>query len=166
MRINCVNLLILTLILPGCTHRAPLNTSANDGRASANAKTIATLNVAANNPNHSIIHRSQAIFTLFRGFIKPGCPVQDVQAILRDPRWLDHSDQQVSAARALDQLRCSSAEMLTALPLDKDKPSAIICHTVKGKGVPYAENNMAWHHQNKVSAADADKLIAALEANV
>src|SRR5437868_9234780 len=91
MRINCVNLLILTLILPGCTHRAPLNTSANDGRASANAKTIATLNVAANNPNHSIIHRSQAIFTLFRGFIKPGCPVQDVQAILRDPRWLDHA---------------------------------------------------------------------------
>ena len=56
-------------------------------------------------------------------------------------------------------------EVLTTLPLDKDKPTAIICHTVKGKGVAYAENNMAWHHQNKVTAADADKLIEALEAN-
>jgi transketolase len=55
-------------------------------------------------------------------------------------------------------------EVLTALPLDATKPSAIICHTVKGKGVPYAENNMAWHHQNKVTAADADKLLQALEA--
>jgi transketolase len=55
-------------------------------------------------------------------------------------------------------------DVLTALPLDKNKPTAIICHTVKGKGVAYAENNMAWHHQNKVSAADAEKLIEALEA--
>src|SRR5665213_799173 len=39
-------------------------------------------------------------------------------------------------------------EVLTKLPLDANKPSAIICHTVKGKGVAYAENNMAWHHQN------------------
>ena len=57
-------------------------------------------------------------------------------------------------------------DVLTTLPLDPSKPSAIICHTVKGKGVAYAENNMAWHHQNKVSAADADKLIEALEAKV
>jgi len=55
-------------------------------------------------------------------------------------------------------------EVLTTLPLDNGKPTAIICHTVKGKGVPYAENDMAWHHQNKVSAESADKLIAALEA--
>jgi len=26
-----------------------------------------------------------------------------------------------------------------------DKPSIIICHTVKGKGVPYMEGNNAWH---------------------
>jgi transketolase len=55
-------------------------------------------------------------------------------------------------------------DVLTKLPLDANKPTAIICHTVKGKGVAYAENNMAWHHQNKVSAADAEKLIEALEA--
>jgi len=62
----------------------------------------------------------------------------------------------------VDELR----DVLTKLPLDRDKPSAIICHTVKGKGVAYAENNMTWHHQNKVSAEDADKLIAALEAKI
>lgn len=28
----------------------------------------------------------------------------------------------------------------------KDKPSVIICDTVKGKGVSFMENNNAWHH--------------------
>jgi len=55
-------------------------------------------------------------------------------------------------------------DMLKRLPIDGSKPSAIVCHTVKGKGVAFAENNMAWHHQNKVTAQDAEKLMAALEA--
>ena len=55
-------------------------------------------------------------------------------------------------------------EVLARVPLDPSKPSAIVCHTVKGKGVAFAENNMAWHHQNKVTAQDAERLIAALEA--
>jgi transketolase len=54
-------------------------------------------------------------------------------------------------------------EVLTRLPLDSDKPTAIVCHTVKGKGISFAENDMAWHHQNKVTAADAERLLAALE---
>lgn len=32
------------------------------------------------------------------------------------------------------------------LPFEKDKPSLIIAHTVKGKGVSYMENNIKWHH--------------------
>jgi len=55
-------------------------------------------------------------------------------------------------------------KVLTALPLDASKPTAVVCHTVKGKGIPFAENNMAWHHQNKVTAQDADRLLEALEA--
>lgn len=39
-------------------------------------------------------------------------------AVTQDPQWLGHSDQQNAQARALDLLRCGSAEMLTALPLD------------------------------------------------
>jgi transketolase len=54
--------------------------------------------------------------------------------------------------------------VLTRLPLDPDKPTAVICHTVKGKGIAFTENDMAWHHQNKVSPQDAERLLAALEA--
>ena len=28
------------------------------------------------------------------------------------------------------------------------KPTALICHTIKGKGFPFAENNPYWHHKN------------------
>jgi transketolase len=54
--------------------------------------------------------------------------------------------------------------VLEGLPIAPGKPSAIICHTVKGKGIPFAENNMAWHHQNKVTAEDAERLNVALES--
>ena len=54
--------------------------------------------------------------------------------------------------------------VLTSLPVDPMKPTAVICHTVKGKGVAFAENNMAWHHQSKVTAQEAERLLAALEA--
>ena len=28
------------------------------------------------------------------------------------------------------------------------KPSVTICHTIKGKGFYFAENNPMWHHKN------------------
>jgi transketolase len=31
---------------------------------------------------------------------------------------------------------------------NKNKPTALICHTIKGKGFPFAENNPRWHHKN------------------
>jgi transketolase len=55
-------------------------------------------------------------------------------------------------------------DVLTRVPLDSARPTAVICHTVKGKGIPFVENNMAWHHMNKVTAQDAERLLAALEA--
>jgi transketolase len=33
------------------------------------------------------------------------------------------------------------------IPMQKGKPTAVICHTVKGKGIPDAENNPLWHHK-------------------
>lgn len=54
--------------------------------------------------------------------------------------------------------------VLNAAPFDAEKPSAIICHTVKGKGVSFAENNMKWHHKNKVSDQEVVELLAAIEA--
>lgn len=34
----------------------------------------------------------------------------------------------------------------TSLPFEKGKPSLVIAHTVKGKGVSYMENQVKWHH--------------------
>jgi transketolase len=50
-----------------------------------------------------------------------------------------------------------------SLPFDAGRPSAIICHTVKGKGVRFAENNMKWHHKNKVTDEEVEALLAAIE---
>jgi transketolase len=33
-----------------------------------------------------------------------------------------------------------------ALPFESSKPSLVIAHTTKGKGVSYMENNVKWHH--------------------
>lgn len=53
----------------------------------------------------------------------------------------------------------------TALPFAVDRPSAIICHTVKGKGVSFVENNMDWHHKNKVTDEEVRDLLTALETD-
>jgi transketolase len=50
-----------------------------------------------------------------------------------------------------------------SVPFDAAKPSAIICHTVKGKGIPYAESNPDWHHKAKLSAAEIAALFKCLE---
>jgi transketolase len=39
-------------------------------------------------------------------------------------------------------------DTLDALPLHPDRPTALIAHTVKGKGVSFAENTYLWHSNN------------------
>ncbi|HLH98937.1 MAG TPA: transketolase [Xanthobacteraceae bacterium] len=51
---------------------------------------------------------------------------------------------------------------LASLPFEAGRPSALICHTVKGKGVPDAEHNADWHHKNKLSAGELVSIRAAL----
>jgi transketolase len=55
-------------------------------------------------------------------------------------------------------------EALDALPLHPAKPSALIAHTVKGKGVSFAENTYVWH-SNTVSDEIFDRALADLEAS-
>ena len=55
--------------------------------------------------------------------------------------------------------------VLGGLPLEADRPSAIICHTVKGKGIAFAENNPRYHHLNRLSPDDVEALIGALDGN-
>jgi transketolase len=54
---------------------------------------------------------------------------------------------------------------LSRTPFDPQKPSAIICHTIKGKGVSFVENNLNWHHKNKVTEAEVKSLLAELEVD-
>jgi len=51
------------------------------------------------------------------------------------------------------------------IPLGANRPTAVICHTVKGKGIPFAEHDPEWHHKSKVSPDMAKQLYAALESN-
>ena len=39
-------------------------------------------------------------------------------------------------------------DALSNLPFAADKPTAIIAHTVKGKGVSFMENELAWHYKS------------------
>lgn len=48
-------------------------------------------------------------------------------------------------------------------PLNEDRPTAIICHTVKGKGIPFAEHDPTWHHKAKLPPDTIAKMYEALE---
>ena len=43
-----------------------------------------------------------------------------------------------------------------------DRPAAVICHTVKGKGIPFAENDPTWHHKSRIPADQIAAMMAAL----
>ncbi len=49
------------------------------------------------------------------------------------------------------------------LPLNPAKPTAIICHTIKSKGIPYAEGQADWHHKSGLKPEDFVKLYSCLE---
>ena len=52
---------------------------------------------------------------------------------------------------------------LLKLPLEKGRPSAIICRTVKGKGVSFMENEYKWHYGGLTEEL-RDKALAEVEA--
>lgn len=58
------------------------------------------------------------------------------------------------------------AQLLAAferLPFTKGRPSVLIAHTTKGKGVSFMENQVAWHYRTPLGA-DFDAAVAELEA--
>lgn len=58
-------------------------------------------------------------------------------------------------------------EAFDSLPLQQGKPSLVIAHTVKGKGVSYMENELKWHHgvPGKEQYAQAVEELEALLVN-
>ena len=39
-----------------------------------------------------------------------------------------------------------------------ERPNAIVCHTIKGKGFPFAESNPSWHHKSKLSPEEIQRM--------
>lgn len=56
------------------------------------------------------------------------------------------------------------AATLADTPFETDKPSVIIAHTVKGKGVSFMENQLAWHYKSP-NAEQLAQALAELEAD-
>ena len=88
----------------------------------------------------------------------PTREIQDLEPLL--DKWqafnfaaVDVDGHDVSALR----------NVFRSLPLAADRPSAIICHTVKGKGIAFAEHDANWHHKSKIANDVVAKLYAALE---
>lgn len=46
-------------------------------------------------------------------------------------------------------------------PAEANKPKVIVAHTVKGKGVPFMENDNSWHH-NRLTKDSREKALATL----
>lgn len=91
--------------------------------------------------------------------------VEDVQPLepLRE-KWQAFGFQTYEVkGHDLDQLFFA----LHAVSLEKPtQPRALICHTVKGNGVPEIENHPLWHHKDVFTAADARRLEAGLNGNI
>ena len=52
---------------------------------------------------------------------------------------------------------------LKSISYISSKPNAIICHTVKGKGIPFAEHNENWHHKSNLQPEEINAMYACLE---
>ena len=54
--------------------------------------------------------------------------------------------------------------VLRAAPFAPGRPSAIVCHTVKGRGIARCESNADWHHKSRISDAALEGLETELAA--
>jgi transketolase len=88
----------------------------------------------------------------------PTRDIQDLEPLLDKWRAFNFAVTEVDG-HCVDALRA----VFRRLPLAADRPSAIVCHTVKGKGIPFAENDADWHHKSKITKDVVAKLYAALD---
>jgi len=88
----------------------------------------------------------------------PTAEVQDLEPLVDKWRSFGFSAEDVDGhdVHAL-------GKVMSCLPFSEDRPSAIICHTVKSKGIPFAENDPTWHHKSRIPPEQVAELYAALE---
>jgi transketolase len=54
-------------------------------------------------------------------------------------------------------------DLIRRTPLTPGRPTAIVCHTVKGKGINFAEHDPEWHHKSSLKPDVIDQIKSALE---
>ena len=52
--------------------------------------------------------------------------------------------------------------VFSKLPLQHNKPSVVICNTIKGKGIKHLENNLNWHHKSNITDKELKTLYDSL----
>jgi len=90
----------------------------------------------------------------------PTKEIQDLEPLADKWRSFNFAVEEVNG-HDVDALR----DLLKRLPLESGKPTAIICHTVKGKGIHFAEHNASWHHKARLSQETIQEMRDALEKN-
>lgn len=53
--------------------------------------------------------------------------------------------------------------LLEEIDYNNQRPKMIICHTIKGKGISFVENDLTWHHVRKLDAETINSLKSALD---
>ena len=53
-------------------------------------------------------------------------------------------------------------KVFSKIPAEKNKPTSVIAHTIKGKGVSFMEDKLEWHYKN-LSKEDYDKALIELK---
>ena len=88
------------------------------------------------------------------GTVKEVIDLDPLAAKWRAFRW---------AVRELDGHDLSAVEeALTQVPFERYRPSCIVAHTIKGKGVSFMENKLLWHYRAPLGE-DLEKALAELE---
>lgn len=49
-------------------------------------------------------------------------------------------------------------EVFGQLPFEVGRPNAIVCHTVKGRGLSFAEHDPAWHHRSRFDSETLERM--------
>lgn len=53
--------------------------------------------------------------------------------------------------------------VFSRLPMETGKPSVVICHTVKGKGIKTVERDLSWHHKSGLDEEEINRLLLDIE---
>lgn len=88
----------------------------------------------------------------------PTREIQDLEPLLDKWRAFNFATTEVDG-HDVEALKA----LFKKMPLAAGKPTAIICHTVKGKGLSFAENDAKWHHQSSIKADIFAKIEAELK---